>query len=126
MLRYDSGESTRVLGRAYGVDPSTITRHLVAAGVKMRTYAQAAVGNKSKLGHYKRGGPLSTMRGYLSTRDREGNKYLIHRACWEAYFGPIPDGHVVHHCDEDRRHNDIGNLSCITHGEHSRLHNLLR
>ena len=127
VARYGADESTAVLGRAYGVDPVTIWNRLRAAGVKMRPRG-GQLGNKNALGHRgnghlgKPGGPLHVDRGYLGTYDREGSGCRIHRACWEAYYGPIPKDHLIHHIDEDKRHNAIENLACMLNSEHSRLH----
>lgn len=46
----------------------------------------------------------------------------LHRAVWEAENGPIPEGYHVHHIDGDTGNNDIGNLECLSAGEHMRLH----
>lgn len=47
----------------------------------------------------------------------------LHRHVWERNHGPIPDGHHVHHLDEDRANNQPENLACITATEHlSREH----
>lgn len=120
--RYEDGESTTQLASAYGVCCPTINRRLHAAGVKLRPCG-ARPGNQYRLGHYRRGGPLFIDAGrYLRTYGREGKKQYIHRACWEAYNGPIPSGHVVHHIDGDPLNNGIENLACILQGEHTRLH----
>ena len=125
---YGAGESTRALGRVYGVDNKTIWQRLVAAGVKMRPRAplgnKHGLGGKGKLGQHKRGGPLHIDKRYLVTLDRDGKKCSVHRGCWEAHHGPIPEDWVVHHIDEDRMNNTIGNLGCMSHEEHARLHRL--
>ena len=125
--RYKDGESTYALADAYGVGQMTVWRRLCAFGVKMRP-GGGRLGNKkglqwgNKYGH-RPGGPLHTSsRGYLRTRDRGGNPYSIHRACWEAYHGPMPTKHIVHHVNGDRLDNRIANLVCMTQGEHVRLH----
>ena len=113
--RYEAGESTRELGQAYGVSHGTIWNCLRAADVKMRP-------SNRRLGQHKRGGPLHFVgKGYLSTCDRDGEGCLIHRGCWEAYHGPIPVGHIVHHENEVRVDNRIENLACMTHGEHRQV-----
>ena len=120
--RYKDRESTYTLARAYGVSDGTVRCRLHGAGVRMRR-AGGVPGNRSKLGQHNRGGSLHINdAGYLGTRDREGNKCYIHRGCWEAYYGPILEGHDIHHIDENRQQNVIGNLRCMTHGEHARLH----
>ena len=114
--RYKAGESTHQLGRAYGMSHWTISKRLHAEGVRLRFAGR----------RHRPGGPLHNSRGYLRTRDRRGRVCFVHRACWEAHYGPIPNGCVVHHCDEDRLNNAIENLACMTHGEHSGLHNMDR
>ena len=125
--RYRAGESTYVLGQALGVSYGTIRRRLLTAGVQMRSRGEAGgfqLGNKYGLGNYKRGGPLHvTGNGYLGTSDRKGKQRTIHRGCWEAHYGKIPDGYVIHHRDKNRQHNEIRNLVCIPAGEHGELHN---
>ena len=118
-VRYERGESTTALGRAYGVSQITAWRHLHAAGVVLRPRGPS-VGSKHGR---KRGGPLhATSRGYLGTRDRDGKKRFIHRACWEAHNGPVLRGYVVHHINGDQLDNRIGNLACMTQREHALRH----
>ena len=127
--RYEAGESTWALARAYSVSHETIGRRLRAAGVKMRPRGgpQGNRYGRGKAGWHKRGGPLWVSKdGYLATHGREGKQCHIHRGCWEAYQGPIPKGHVVHHIDGDQTNNAIGNLACMTNGEHVGLHNTTR
>jgi hypothetical protein len=42
---------------------------------------------------------------------------------WEATNGPIPEGFVVHHKDENKINNAIENLELKEWGEHSAHHN---
>ena len=114
--RYEDGESTGELGRAYGVDGKTIWRRLVAGGVKMRSPGEAGGGQR------KLGGPLHVGgRGYLRTYDRAGKVCRVHRGCWEAYGGPIPARHDIHHLNRDKLDNRIENLDCISHAAHTAL-----
>jgi hypothetical protein len=54
-------------------------------------------------------------------QDRTGT--LMHTALWERRNGHrVPDGHVVHHIDEDKSNNLPENLQLLTQGEHARLH----
>ena len=117
--RYEAGESTIQLGHAYGVSYPTISSHLRRAGVEIRAHGGQPGGKNAR----RRGGPLYTHTGgYLITLNREGEKCSVHRACWEAHHGLIPEGCVVHHLDGNPANNDIENLSCMTQGEHVRLH----
>jgi len=110
--RYNNGESTMLLAEAFGVSRWLVRRRLVAAGVKMRESACPR----------RPGGPLHLVNGYLGSFDREGRHSRVHRACWEAYNGPIPGGLVIHHIDGDKRNNEAANLACLSHAEHRQLH----
>lgn len=37
------------------------------------------------------------------------------------HFGPIPDGHEIHHIDDNSLNNDISNLACLPIAEHFRI-----
>lgn len=108
--RYEAGENGHALGRVYAVDYGTILHRLRAAGVVIRQ------------GPRPFGGPLHLATGYLRTLDRDGKLSRVHRACWETHEGPIPDGHIVHHMNEDRLDNRIENLACMSLADHVRLH----
>ena len=45
-----------------------------------------------------------------------------HRAIWEHFNGPIPEGYVVHHIDFDPLNNLPENLQLLTAGEHIGVH----
>ena len=110
--RYVAGETALELAISYGVSDETIAGRIREAGTALGGHMRRT-----------RGGPLSSDRhGYLRTRDRANKCAPIHRGCWEAYHGPIPSGHAIHHTDGDRQHNVIENLECMLHGEHTRLH----
>jgi hypothetical protein len=47
----------------------------------------------------------------------------LHRAIWEFHHKcKIPDGHDVHHIDDNRFNNDISNLELIHGSDHARYH----
>lgn len=46
----------------------------------------------------------------------------LHRAVWEAHFGPIPKGYQIHHVDGDRSNNRIENLDCLPGSAHATGH----
>ena len=50
-----------------------------------------------------------------------GQRYL-HRAVWVETNGPIPVGFHIHHADENKRNNDIGNLRILSAAEHMSHH----
>lgn len=60
-----------------------------------------------------------TRKGYR--RNNRTGKFE-HVEVWERAHGPVPAGHVVHHVDEDKQHNELSNLRLLTHLEHKRLH----
>ena len=53
---------------------------------------------------------------------RDGRLVMAHRWIWEQANGPVPAGHAIHHVNEDRLDNRIGNLQCLTHTDHKRIH----
>ena len=123
--RYRAGEGSPALARAYGVSKKTICSRLREVGVTMRP-GGPPLGSKGRLGQHKRGGPLhDDGTGYLRTRDREGRVCGIHRACWEAHYGSVPDNHDIHHADGNRWHNVIENLVCMSHAKHTQMHHTL-
>lgn len=52
---------------------------------------------------------------------KKGERFL-HRAIWVANNGPIPDGFIIHHKDENTRNNDISNLECMLISDHHKHH----
>lgn len=60
--------------------------------------------------------------GYLRSIDRNYRAVLIHRACWEAYYGPIRWEFDVHHIDGDKSNNEISNLASLSSAIHQRIH----
>jgi len=53
----------------------------------------------------------------LYTDDSDKQKkdwYRIHRLVWEKFVGPIPEGYVIHHRDNDGTNNALWNLNCVT------------
>lgn len=46
----------------------------------------------------------------------------LHREIWKDHFGPIPEGHSIHHRDGDTGNNDPSNLVCLSSSEHQAIH----
>lgn len=60
---------------------------------------------------------------YLCTRKTDaGRRERLHVYVWRKENGDIPDGHHIHHKDEDKRNNDLSNLECIPRFDHISLH----
>ena len=52
-----------------------------------------------------------------------GRKHAYeHRLVWEREFGPIPDGHHVHHKNGNKRDNRIENLELLKSSDHHSHH----
>lgn len=48
-------------------------------------------------------------------RVRVGDRIcLVHRLVWEEANGPIPEGMVIDHINQDKLDNSLDNLRCIT------------
>ena len=65
-----------------------------------------------------------TRRNYYRPLVRKANigRQLLHRDIWIDLHGPIPNGCVIHHKDENPLNNDPSNLVCETRGEHTAHH----
>lgn len=50
-------------------------------------------------------------------------KFLIHRAVWEAFNGPIPDGMDIDHIDNNPHNNALSNLQMVSHSENCKKAN---
>jgi len=74
--------------------------------------------------HRQTGAKQKHRRRYFWGRREPGNgkKTSLHVAVWEYHNGPVPEGHVIHHIDDDPLNNDVGNLQCLTIAEHSKAH----
>ena len=56
-------------------------------------------------------------RGYHGGRLR-----LAHDVIWEQEHGPIPQGFIVHHVNEDKQDNRLSNLELVDYLTHKRIH----
>lgn len=72
--------------------------------------------------HLPVGTVVKTTDGYMAKKIGEPNKWeYIHRATWERYHGPIPNGMCVTFKDGNTENCDISNLMLVTRAEHIRL-----
>ena len=119
VARYGAGETVQKLAPEYGVCQFTIRKRLLEAGIVPRG----------------RGGPPGNKHGAKSTGPfcgggewypysvaRSGKRASIHRAYWEARFGDVPNGCVIHHIDGNVENYTIENLECLTRSEHRLRH----
>ena len=65
--------------------------------------------------------------GYVRLKywDDECGKYrhvFEHRLIWERANGAVPAGHVIHHENEDKQDNRLGNLHLMRRSDHISLH----
>ena len=70
------------------------------------------------------GNAILNNKGYYQIKSRkEGNhnKYL-HRLLFEDFYGPIPEGYIIHHKDENPSNNCILNLQLVKADVHNRIH----
>jgi hypothetical protein len=54
--------------------------------------------------------------------DRQRGIGRLHQEVWKAAHGPIPDGHHIHHKDQDPLNNSLDNLACLPGREHVHGH----
>lgn len=46
----------------------------------------------------------------------------VHILVYEAFFGKIPEGYIVHHKDENKFNNCVENLEYLSYTAHNRIH----
>lgn len=63
---------------------------------------------------------------YTGTTDKGKAAEHILVACKEAGITQLPEGHVVHHKDEDKWNNSPDNLEIMSRGRHMAIHRWLR
>lgn len=61
---------------------------------------------------------------YLSARrvPETGKRMRLHKYVWLIEKGRIPEGCQIHHIDQDKSHNDIENLACLSEHDHLSYH----
>lgn len=71
--------------------------------------------SKSQGGHirlYRPGYPRAPKSGYV----------LRSHIVWEIHHGPLPEGLLIHHRNENPEDDEIENLEALTKADHARLH----
>lgn len=66
-----------------------------------------------------RGAGWISTHGYRYVGKRAQHRILVERAVGRE----LEFNEVIHHLDEDKLNNDMGNLSIMSRGAHARLHN---
>lgn len=61
--------------------------------------------------------PQSVRHNYLQFHPKMNTNYYVHRFIWECFYGPIPEGLVINHLDEDPTNNALINLSLVTQAD---------
>lgn len=60
---------------------------------------------------------------FLATKPTyRGKRERLHVFVWRYFYGPPAARQHIHHKDEDKNHNDIGNLICVSGRAHTRYH----
>lgn len=59
--------------------------------------------------------------GVRLTSQPVNEQVMEHRLVWEGAFGKVPEGHDIHHVDGNTHNNNIENLECLSHSDHSTL-----
>lgn len=113
--RYCEGMSLAAVAAEFGVTRQSVYKMFLRRGMPMRPKPE-------RRSTVEFNGEFYSMRDCGYYGKTRGDRSLLHRDVWEFHYGPIPDGHDVHHVDEDRTHNDIDNLECLPKDEHTRLH----
>jgi hypothetical protein len=61
---------------------------------------------------------FNSRRYYLCGKYFQHKGSRLHLAVWKYHHGPVPEGHHVHHRDNDRANNNLSNLECLTVNAH--------
>lgn len=59
---------------------------------------------------------------YFKTYDDSPGGEYLHRDVWRFHYGAIPEGHAIHHKDNNSTNNRIDNLEALTIREHGKRH----
>lgn len=149
---YLSGNSLPQISGASGIPISTVRGWLLAAGVSLRSRTEGVRLASSRLSkirsrprcplsdahkaniakahaaraEIKAKGTRITSNGYVEYTRGPHKGRKVHDVMMEAKLGRrLRPGEEIHHVDENRQHNDLGNFELLTKPVHARLHRLL-
>ncbi len=116
---YNSGLSTVVIGRKYGMSRQAVWERLKQNDVQFRTKKLLPVIIYDGIKFTK-----SKDRTYYRNTDRTSRKanLVLHRYVFEKEAGKIPENWDVHHIDMNPNNNDIMNLIALPKDVHTSLH----
>lgn len=119
---YRAGVTIKTLAVRYKVRARTLWQWLLAHHVYPNYPPRLEVVKRKRRKSPMPRTPYNHGHRYLAATSRASRSCLIHRACWEAYHGPIPKHRAIHHIDGDGMNNDIDNLVCLTYKQHQLIH----
>lgn len=99
------------LGQKYSLTPSAI--FFILSRVNTIKQYKIIKPFKSKDGYFKVG---------LRCSDKTQKKFFIHRLLYEAFIGPIPEGFVIDHIDENKQNNSLDNLQALSQRDNAIKH----
>jgi len=102
-LYVNRGKSTGDIGPILGCSPALVAKILGKRGIEIRTRRVPLV--------------RISAHGY-AVFDRR----YVHRIVAEAWYGPIPPDHHVHHRDGDKLNNHPDNLEILHGSDHNSMH----
>lgn len=113
-LRYQEGQTLAQVAGGLGV-----TRQSVYDCFKLRGFVLRTPNHRPAQWY---DGKKFTLRAHGYYELTIAPRTLMHRYVWTKERGAIPDGFDIHHRDECKAHNDIGNLECLSKPDHTRLY----
>lgn len=113
--RYLAGLSLAAVAKEFAVTRQSVYKMFAQRGLALRSKSAPEVVIEYQ-------GRRFTMRPTGYFHETCGDRVALHRVIWEEANGPIPDGFEIHHVDEDKTHNCLTNLECLSKPDHTRLH----
>lgn len=111
---YEGGMSLSQVASRFGVSRQTVFKRFERRAIQMRTQQEGP--------HIFWSGRKYSLRqnGYYALTT--GRRNYLHRDVWRTANGKIPEGMDVHHCDENKYNNALGNLELFTKSDHGKKH----